>query len=161
MDHNIAFFKAIGDEVRRRREVLNWSQSYLAAIAGVGKKQVQRIEGGMGINFDTFLKIAAALGCQPSELAKVDYQLPVNSDLTPQPRRSSVHRDTIDKIVDSSFMDVPRTVKEVVGEGEAKYHAVLKSAAVSGLLTKLVVKGRLVAFPARIKGRRMYCKKKK
>lgn len=161
MDHFIEYHKAVGEKVRRIREDLCWSQSYLGSVAELDRSQIQRIEKGKPFTLATLIKVSVALGRQPWEFLDVGYELPVNTDLEPHPARSPGCSETVDRIVESSFMDVPRTTKEIVEEGAASYGIALNSSAVSGRLGVLVARGQLVALPTENKTRFMYCKRKK
>ena len=53
--------QTLGRELARLRLARNWSQSALAARAGVSLPTVSRLERGAVVGIDVFLKIASAL----------------------------------------------------------------------------------------------------
>jgi XRE family aerobic/anaerobic benzoate catabolism transcriptional regulator len=61
---------AIGNAVRRRREVKGWTTEALSQEAGVARRTVVYVEAGhVGTGIDTLLNICAALGATLAEIA--------------------------------------------------------------------------------------------
>jgi SOS-response transcriptional repressor LexA len=59
----------IGPEIRRRRQLLGWSQTKLATLAGLTHPTISRIENGKSYySEDTVIKIAGALGVSAHRL---------------------------------------------------------------------------------------------
>lgn len=162
MDRDIKFERAVGAKIRELRQALGWSQEYLASVAGMDKKQVQRVEQG---DYSPYIKtvtgIAKALGRQPWEIFKVEYQVKVNANLQPQPRRPPGATSFVNRLAATNFFNSPRSVQEVVRECEVRYEIALKSSAVSGALKTLVDQKFLKGSEAPIKGRLLYQKPKK
>lgn len=162
VDRDIKLEKSIGEKIKELREALGWSQEYLADVAGTGKKQIQRTEAGeYSPRFKTLTGIAKALGRQPWEICKVDYQVKVNTDLRPGTRKSPGPASFVHRLVESNFLDSPRAVKDVVQEVEVRYEVSFKSSAVSGVLKNLVEQKALKRLNAEIKGRFVYQKPKR
>ena len=56
-------------ELRRRRELLGWSQDRLGRSAGIDRQSVNRAErGATGPSVDRVYAYARALGCEPGDL---------------------------------------------------------------------------------------------
>ncbi|MDQ2656358.1 MAG: helix-turn-helix domain-containing protein [Bacteroidota bacterium] len=162
MDRDVKLEKAIGQRIKEFRESLGWSQEHLAALAGTEKKQIQRTESGrFSPVFKTLTGVARALGRQPWELCKVDYQIKVNTDLRPGTPKSPGTATFIHKLFETNFLDTPRAVKDVVQEVEVRYEVTLTSSAVSGMLKTLVEQKALKRLNAEIKGRFVYQKPKR
>lgn len=159
MNRDIKFERSVGAKIREFRQALGWSQEYLASIANVDKKQVQRVEQG---DYSPYLRtitgIAKALGRQPWEVFKVDYQVKANTNLAPQPKRLPGATVYVNKLAESNFFNVPKSVKDVVRECEARYKVKLRSSAVSGALGNLVEQKFLKSSEGNIKGRFLYQK---
>lgn len=162
VDRDIKFEKSVGAKIKELRQALGWSQEYLAGVVGTDKKQIQRVEGGKySPVVKTMTGIAKALGKQPWELLKVDYQVKVNTDLHPGPEKSPRPAPFVHKLVATTFFDLPKAVKDVVQEVEMRYEVSLKSSAVSGVLRNLVEQKTLKGMHAEIKGRFVYQKTKR
>ena len=147
--------------IRKFREALGWSQEYLASIAGTDKRQIQRVEQGEYSPYlRTVTRIAVALGRQPWEVLKVEYQVKVNTDLRPT-KKSPGATPYVHKLVETNFFNSPKTVKEVVQECEVRYEISLTSSAVSGALRNLVEQNTLKGLNTEIKGRFRYQKQRK
>lgn len=161
MDRDIKFEKAVGERIRELREGLGWSQEYLANVAGIEKKQVQRVEHGeYSPKLKTITRIAKALGRQPWELFKVNYQVKVNTDLRPR-IKSPGATAYVTKLVETNFFSVPKAVKDVVQECEVRYEVSLTSSAVSGVLRNLVGQKALKELQGETRGRFLYQKLKR
>lgn len=62
---------AFGDEVRKRRQELKWSQEKLSITCGLHLSYVGQVERGQrNLSLTNILKIAAALETPPSVLVK-------------------------------------------------------------------------------------------
>ena len=51
-------------KVARIRLARNITQEYLAQQAGVSVRTIRRLEAGLGVSFDTFIRVLTALGIQ-------------------------------------------------------------------------------------------------
>lgn len=159
MNRDIKFEKSVGAKIKEFRQALGWSQEYLASVANIDKKQVQRLEQGEYSPYvSTVTGIAKALGKQPWEVLKVDYQVKVNTNLQPQPKRTPGATVYVNKLAATAFFNSPKSVKDVVRECEARYKAKLRSSAVSGALGNLVEQNLLKSFEGESKGRFLYQK---
>ncbi len=162
MDRDVKLEKAIGAKIKELRESLGWSQEHLATLAGTDKRQIQRTESGKySPGFKTLTGIAKALGRQPWEICKVDYQVKVNTDLRPGTPKSPGPASFIHKLVKDNFLDSPRAVKDMVQEVEVRYNVSLNSSAVSGALKTFVEQKALKRLNAEIKGRFVYQRPKR
>jgi transcriptional regulator with XRE-family HTH domain len=64
-----AFLKKVGEEIRRRRKALGWSQEELAQEAGISIKHISEIECGLrNLGVATLNQIAVALKTSPAEI---------------------------------------------------------------------------------------------
>ncbi|TKJ43026.1 hypothetical protein CEE36_05950 [candidate division TA06 bacterium B3_TA06] len=80
---DVALRRKVGEEIRRRRRALGWSQEKLAEKAGISFKYVSKIELGFSNPSVTILnRIAVALKTSPNDL--LDFRLP--GERTPDPR---------------------------------------------------------------------------
>lgn len=163
MDRDIKFEKSVAEKIREHREALGWSQQYLADIAGVDKKQVQRAEGlgEKSIFLRSLIQIAKALGKQPWEILQTNYRVKINTDLNPQPKYKYGATAHVNKLIESGFLTSPKSIKQIVQECSIRYDISLKSSAVSAIMKTLVEKKVLKVIPAKIKGRFLYQKIKK
>jgi transcriptional regulator with XRE-family HTH domain len=63
--------KSLAKNLRRLRGVRGLSQSELAAVAGITRSHLNRLENGAyNASLDTVSKLAAALGSEPLDLLK-------------------------------------------------------------------------------------------
>lgn len=64
-----AFLVKVGEEIRRRRKFLKWSQERLAGEANITLKHVSRIECGYAnLHIATLNRVALALKTSPAEI---------------------------------------------------------------------------------------------
>jgi transcriptional regulator with XRE-family HTH domain len=62
---------ALGQKLRRRRELLGLLQSTLAALSGVSTRTIQLVEQGKGNpSLDTLFQLTAPLGLRPDFVLK-------------------------------------------------------------------------------------------
>lgn len=163
MDRDIKFEKSVAEKIKELRKALGWSQQYLADIAGVDKKQVQRAEalGEKSVFLRSLIQIAKALGKQPYEVLMTSHRVKVNTDLSPQPKYQYGATSHVHKLIEVGFLTSPKSVKQIVQECSYRYNISLKSSAVSAIVKGLVERKLLKAIPAKIKGRFLYQKIKK
>lgn len=161
MDRDVKYEKSVGNRVKYFRDTLGWSQGYLADIAGVTKKQVQRIEGGVNSPYlKTVVGLAKALGRQPGEIFQTDYKVKVNTNLGPQLKHRSKTTSHFGTLLESNFLNNPKSVKEIIQECSNRYKVTLKSSALSGVLKIYVDQKILKRTASTIKGRFLYQKVK-
>lgn len=162
MNRDLKFERAVGAKIKEFRLALGWSQEYLASVANVDKKQVQRLErGDYSPYVRTVTGIAKALGRQPWELFKVDFEIKVNTNLKPLPKKLPGATRFVNKLAETNYLNSPRSVKDVVQECAARYDVTLRSSAVSGALKDLVDRKLLKTTDAEAKGRFLYYKLRK
>lgn len=163
MDRDIKFEKSVAGKIRELRESLGWSQQYLADIAGIDKKQVQRAEdlGESSIFLRSLIKISKALGKQPWEILQTNHRVKVNADLSPQPKYKYGATAHVTKLLETGFLASPKSVKQIVQECSARYNVSLKSSAVSAIMKVLAERKLLKVIPAKIKGRFLYQRMKR
>ena len=65
------FYKAVGENVRKRRLKRKWTQIKLGDETGLDAQNISRIELGYNCKLKTLRKLAEALGCSVSDLVKV------------------------------------------------------------------------------------------
>ena len=77
----------IGDNIRKQRKKLNYTQTELSKIAGVKQSTISAIENGVNKpEIETIMLLASALHCATSEL--LGEEMPeVKADLTDMERR--------------------------------------------------------------------------
>ena len=64
-----AFFKAVGNAVRRRRELMMLSIDDLGQLVNLRANYIEELEGGLrNINLSTLGKVCKALNCAVSQL---------------------------------------------------------------------------------------------
>lgn len=162
MNRDLKFERAVGAKIKEFRLALGWSQEYLASVANFDKKQVQRLErGDYSPYIRTVIRIAKALGKQPWELFKVDFEIKLNTNLKPLPKRLPGATRFVNKLAETNYLNSPRSVKDIVQECATRYDVTLKSSAVSGALRDLVRRKLLKVDQADIKGRFLYYKSRK
>ncbi|MBA7646312.1 hypothetical protein ES703_54074 [subsurface metagenome] len=80
---DVALRRKVGEEIRRRRKALSWSQEKLADEAGITFKHVSKIERALSNpSLTTLYRIAAALKVTPNDLLG----LSPSGETTPDPR---------------------------------------------------------------------------
>ncbi|MDQ3108850.1 MAG: helix-turn-helix domain-containing protein [Bacteroidota bacterium] len=65
------FYKAVGENVRKRRLKKKWTQIKLGDETGLDAQNISRIELGYNSKLKTLKKLAEALGCSVADLVKV------------------------------------------------------------------------------------------
>jgi len=158
---DIEFEKAVGIKVRVFRERLGWSQKHLADIANIEQNQVQRVENAKNTTTLAIITaIAKALGRQPFELLRTEHQVRVNTNFeAPARKKSPETTKHINEAVKSSFLNLPRSVVDIVKYCKERFNVTIPSSATSAVLKKLVEDKVLKRMPAKIKGRFLYLKK--
>jgi transcriptional regulator with XRE-family HTH domain len=163
-NRNKEFEIAFGKNVRRLREERGWSQEQLAAVADIEPTQVSRIETSKhAANLHTILAIAVALGKYPHELLQFDFEVELNTDVELHGIKKKGPKTTeiVVKIAETSFLNSPRSVDEIITHCKKVYHVQLKSPATSAILKKLTDEKKLARLPSQIKGRFLYKKRRK
>jgi putative transcriptional regulator len=56
--------KDLCEKIARIRLTRNFTQKYLAEQAGISVRTIRRLESGLGVSFDTFIRVLTALGIQ-------------------------------------------------------------------------------------------------
>ncbi len=159
MDRYIDFEKAIGKKFKELRERRGLTQEGLAELAGVNQNQISRLENAtFGTTITTIISVAVALGYEPKELLNVDEALPLNSDFGSVNKQKMPTTKVLIRLLDTNFLNSPRSVKQIADECRVKFGLELKSAAISGALIKLHERKILKRFPASQKGRYLYQK---
>lgn len=157
MERDKNFEKSFGDKVRELRQKLGWSQQVLADNANIEKNQIQRVElAKHTTTLAIITAIARALGKQPFEVVKADYQIKVNKHLDSPKRRRLVTTSYIREIAATPFLSSPRSVDEIVKHCEEKYDITVPSSATSGVLKKLADEKVIERIPSKIRGRYLY-----
>ncbi|HTE33602.1 MAG TPA: helix-turn-helix transcriptional regulator [Chryseolinea sp.] len=152
---------AFGRLLRKSREERAWTQAELSAVVNMEVNQISRLENGTNApNLQTIVVLALALGKQPADLLKLDYNFETNTDFTVRPRKEKRPETTsvITKLVQSDFFRTPRSVADVIIHCKKQYHTALKSPATSGVLKKLRDAKVLKRTPSSVKGRFLYYK---
>ena len=156
MERDLNFEIAVGERVREFRKRLGWSQQVLGDYANLERNQIRRIEQAKNsTSLAVITSIAKALGRQPHELLKTDYHLKVNKTIDSPLQRRRITTTYIRDILNTSFLNHPKQVDEIVRFCEQRFDVSIKSSPASGVLKKLVDEGLLIRTPAKIKGR--YC----
>jgi transcriptional regulator with XRE-family HTH domain len=69
--------KILGQRIREKRKVLNWTQEYLADQAGIDRSYIGGVERGeRNVTFSILCQICAALRCDIAELTQGLPRLP-------------------------------------------------------------------------------------
>lgn len=159
MERDKNFEKSIGRKVRELRKELGWSQQVLADNANLEKNQIQRVELAKNTTSIAIITLVAkALGKQPYEILKTDYQIKVNKTLDNPVRRRRVTTAYILETLSTSFLNTPKSVIEIVNYCEKTYDITVPSSATSAVLKKLVNQNLLKRIPSKIRGRYLYQK---
>jgi transcriptional regulator with XRE-family HTH domain len=158
---DIEFEKSVGLKVRELRQKLGWSQKHLADIANLEQNQIQRIENAKNTTTLAIIEaIAKALGKQPFELLKTEFQIKVNTNLNVPVRRKSPETSKhINNLIKTTFLNSPKSVLEIVNFCNERYGVKIPSSATSATLKKLVDAKELKRIPAKITGRYLYQKR--
>lgn len=161
INRDIEFESAVGARVRKLREKLGWSQEHLAAMANLESNQIYRVEAAKNTpSLAIITVIAKALGRQPYELLKTDYEVDVNDKFDlPFKENSLGTTKAIKQLASTSFLNTPRSVEDIVRQCYKLYKTELKSSATSGALKKLIDSGVLSKRTTSVKGRYLYVKK--
>jgi transcriptional regulator with XRE-family HTH domain len=161
ISRDIEFESAVGARVRKLREKFEWSQEHLAAMANLESNQIYRVEAAKNTtSLAIITAIAKALGRQPYELLKTDFEVEVNDKFDlPFKENSPGTTKAVTRLASTSFFNTPRSVEDVVKQCYKLYKTELKSSATSGALRKLIGSGVLSKITTPVKGRYLYVKK--
>jgi transcriptional regulator with XRE-family HTH domain len=153
---DLRFEKAVGQRIKILRNQLGWSQKHLADLSDLEQNQIVRIESAKNsATIRMVVAIAKALGVQPFELMRVEFEVKVNSQLEKVERNEIKTTTFVNQLVQSSFLDSPKSVAQVVKH--LRSHK-LSSSATSAVLKKLVDKKVLKKIPGVVRGRFLYQK---
>lgn len=139
-NRNLGFQKALGEHIKKLRLEVKWVQAQLASVSHIDETQISRIEHGVQApNLQSLVAISAALGKQPYELLKINFEVKVNTDFNIHHRKASTPDTTnvIRKLTSTDFLRIPRSVAEIIQQCKKTDQVILKSAATSGVLKKL------------------------
>lgn len=145
------FQSAFGKHIKKLRNERDWSQQQLAAFSNIDINQISRIENGKhAANLHTIMALAVALGKYPDELLRFEFAFNLNRDFDDRYKKGVRPPTTasVNKLIETDFLDKPRSVKQIIAQCEKLYRVTLKSSAVSGLLRKLVDERKLKRIPA-------------
>lgn len=158
---DLEFEVAVGQRVRQLRHQLGWSQKHLGDLANLEQNQIQRLEQAKNTTTLAIITaVAAALGRQPYDILKTEYQIKVNAVLDkPVKKKTPETTRILNELARSSFFNSPRSVIDIIQHCKKKYRMTLPSSASSAVLKKLVDADVLRRIPAKIKGRFLYQKK--
>lgn len=160
MERDLNFELSVGERIREFRRKLGWSQQVLGDYANLERNQIRRVEQAKNSpGLAVIASIARALGRQPFELLKTEYQFKVNKNFDNPMQRRRVTTIYIRELLHTSFLNQPRTVEEIIEYCEHKFDVTILSSPASGVLKKLVDEGALIRTPAKIKGRFCYQRK--
>jgi transcriptional regulator with XRE-family HTH domain len=152
---------AFGRLLKKTREERSWTQAELSAVVNMEVNQISRLENGSNApNLHTIVVLALALGKQPADLLKLDYNFEANTDFSVRPRKGKSPETTsiVTRLVQGDFFRTPRSVADVINHCKKQYHIGLKSPATSGVLKKLRDAKVLKRTPSSVKGRFLYYK---
>ncbi|MBB6611794.1 transcriptional regulator [Pontibacter sp. Tf4] len=159
MKRHREYEKALGKKIKLLREDKKLSQGELGYLAGVSQNQISRLENAKGgVTVYSLISIAAALGCDPSELIKVDVKLEFDKGKKLSLIKRLPITPTLRKVLASDFLLTPRSIKEIVEYCESELNVALRSGSISGALKRLAEKGLVHRLPAPKKGDFLYQK---
>lgn len=137
---------AFGKHVKRLRDERGWSQEQLAAVSNIDVNQISRIENGRhAASLHTIKALATALGKYPDELLRFAFDVKLNTDFNIQHTKSKRPQTTasVIKLTETDFLNLPKSVAQIISQCKKLYKVSLKSSAVSGVLLKLVNRRKL------------------
>lgn len=150
--------RKIGQRIRRLRVALNLTQKELAEQVHVSVGTIRAIETGEGFTGDYLLAIAHFFGMELSELVDYHAEVPDEADLREHMAAYHLHyQSDLDenllhhppnlkhlvnaRLSQSSFMQEPRKVREIMRYIEAQYNLKYSSSALSQALINAVKAG--------------------
>jgi transcriptional regulator with XRE-family HTH domain len=142
---------AFGRNIRKLRDERFWSQAQLGSLTNMSNQQISTIERGKhAVTLHTIKALAIALGKYPDELLRFEYEIKLNTDFGPNTRKKERPKttDTIIKLVDTGFLNSPKSVGEINAECQKQFKLKLPSSAVSGILKKFVSTRLLKRLPS-------------
>lgn len=153
---DLKFEEAVGERVKTLRTKLGWSQKHLADLADLEQNQIGRVESGKNsASLRILVAISKALGLQPFELLRVEFEVKVNEPVEKIEKKEVKTTLYIKDLVKTSFFNTPKSVADVLSHFS---DINLTSPATSAVLKKFVARKVLKKTPGKIKGRFLYQK---